>query len=106
MSPSTKTPLYSVWMVVIICCLLNLIGLGSVETINSIFGITAPALDCSYMAVIALRLWYSDRLTLRKGPFSLGKWGRPINFIALGWTSLLAVILMFPTSRPVTAVNM
>jgi amino acid transporter len=106
MSPTTHTPLYAVWMVVIACCLLCLIALGSVETINSIFGITAPALDCSYMAVVAMRLWYSDRITIRKGPFHLGKWGKPINFIALGWTALLAVILLFPTTRPITAVNM
>ena len=106
MSPTTKTPLYSVWMVVLACCLLCLIALGSVETINSIFGITAPALDCSYMAVVALKLYYSDQLDIRKGPFTLGRWSKPINIIALCWVSLLTVILLFPTTRPITAVNM
>lgn len=106
MNRVTGTPLWSVWMVVLVCCLLCLIALGSVETINSIFGITAPALDCSYMAVVALKLYYSDQLDIRKGPFNLGKWSKPINCIALAWVSLITVVLLFPTTRPVTAVNM
>jgi amino acid transporter len=93
-------------MVVILCCCLCLIALGSVETINSIFGITAPALDCSYMAVVALKLYYGDRLNIRKGPFTLGKWGKPVNYFALAWVSLATVVLLFPTTRPITAVNM
>jgi amino acid transporter len=93
-------------MVVLICCLLSLIGLGSVETINSIFGITAPALDCSYMAVVALKLYYSAQIDVRKGPFTLGKYSKPINVIAICWTSLITVILLFPTTQPITAVNM
>lgn len=106
MNATTKTPLYSVWMVVLLCCCLCLIALGSVETINSIFGITAPALDCSYMAVVALKLYYGGKLNLRKGPFTLGKWGKAVNCFALAWVSLAAVVLLFPTTRPITAVNM
>jgi len=58
------------------------------------------------MAVVALKLYYSDQLDIRKGPFTLGKWSKPVNIIALCWVSLLAVILLFPTTRPITAVNM
>ena len=58
---------------VVLCCLLCLIALGSVETINSIFSITASALGYSYMAVVVLKLYYDDSLSVRKGPFGLGK---------------------------------
>jgi hypothetical protein len=105
----THTPLHSVWLVVFLCCCLNLIGLGSVETITSIFNITAPALDCSYMAVIALRLYYADHLglkTLRKGPFTLGRYQKPINYVALAWVAYVTVVLLFPTVNPVTPQNM
>jgi amino acid transporter len=94
---------------VILCCLLNLIALGSPQTINSIFGITAPALDCSYMAVVALRLYYADHKkskVIRKGPFTLGRYQKPINYIALVWTVFVTVVLFFPTANPVTALNM
>ncbi|KFZ04174.1 hypothetical protein V502_10350 [Pseudogymnoascus sp. VKM F-4520 (FW-2644)] len=105
----TRTPVNSVWLVVILCCLLNLIALGSPQTINSIFGITAPALDCSYMAVVALRLYYGNHLktkNIRKGPFTLGRYQKPINFIAIVWTAFITIILFFPTAYPVTTLNM
>lgn len=106
MNAKTQTPLYSVALVVCFCIVLNLIALGSTETINSIFGITAPALDCSYMAVVALRLIYSKEVNVRRGPFTLGRWRKPINIIALAWVAFITIVLLFPTSRPVTAQNM
>ena len=76
------------------------------ETIDSIFNVTAPALDLSYIAVIALRLYYAKEFTIRKGPFHLGKWQKPINYIAIAWVLFIAVVLFFPTASPVTPANM
>ena len=106
MNRFTQTPLYSVWLVVIFCCLLNLIALGSVETINGIFGVTAPAMDFSYIAVIAGRLYYEKKHPIAKGPFQLGIWQKPINLIAIVWTIFVSVILFFPPINPVTSTNM
>lgn len=106
MNKTTQTPLYSVWAVVIFCCILNLIALGSVQTINGIFGVTAPAMDLSYIAVIAARLFYEKKHPIRKGPFQLGRWQKPINWIAIIWTLFISVILFFPPVFPVTAENM
>lgn len=53
----THTPIASVWLVVLCCTALNLIGIGSTQTIVAIFNITAPALDLSYIAVIFARRW-------------------------------------------------
>ncbi|WYZ43570.1 hypothetical protein EsH8_VII_000006 [Colletotrichum jinshuiense] len=102
----TKTPLYSVWAVVIVCCLLNLIALGNAQTINGIFGVTAPAMDLSYIAVIAARVYYDKTYPIAKGPFQLGRWQKPINIIAIVWTVFISIILFFPPTYPVTAENM
>lgn len=102
----TQTPLYSVWAVVVFCCLLNLIALGSAQTINGIFGVTAPAMDLSYIAVIAARLYYEKTCPAAKGPFVLGRWQKPINMIAIVWTIFISFILLFPPTHPVTAENM
>ncbi|KAK5724369.1 polyamine transporter tpo5 [Elasticomyces elasticus] len=102
----TRTPLNSVWLVVIICSCLNLIALGNVQTISAIYNATAPALDCSYMAVVALKLWYEKELKPVKGPFNLGRWSKPVNYIALTWVSFISVVLIFPPISPVTAANM
>lgn len=106
MNRHTQTPLFSVWLVVIFCCLLNLIALGSVQTINGIFGVTAPAMDLSYIAVIGGRLYYEKQVPIAKGPFQLGRWQKPINYIAIVWTLFISVILFFPPASPVTAANM
>jgi amino acid transporter len=106
MNSYTQTPLYSVWAVVVLCCLLNLIALGSAETINGIFGVTAPAMDLSYVAVIAARMYYEKRHPIAKGPFQLGRLQKPINIIAIVWVLFISVILFFPPTYPVTALNM
>ncbi|KAK9802319.1 putative Amino acid permease, variant [Seiridium cardinale] len=106
MDSRTQTPLYSVWAVVTACCLMNLIGLGSTQTINGIYGVTAPAMDISYIAVIAARLYYQKEHPIAKGPFQLGRWQKPINVIAIVWVIFISVILFFPPTYPVTALNM
>jgi amino acid transporter len=93
MNHYTQTPLYSVWAVVLFCCLLNLIALGSTQTINGIFGVTAPAMDLSYIAVIAARMCYEKEHPVKKGPFSLGRWQKPINLVAIIWVLFISVIL-------------
>ncbi|CAK7212935.1 polyamine transporter tpo5 [Sporothrix bragantina] len=94
-----------VWAVVILCYLLNHIALSS--TINGIFfGMTAPAIDLSYIAVIAARIYYRKTQPIIPGPFVLGRLQLPINIIAIVWTVIISVILIFPTTYPITALNM
>lgn len=89
-----------------ICRLLNLIALGSVETmktINGIFGVTASAIDMSHIIVIAGRLDYSDNISLEKGSFHLGQTQRPINIIPIAGVFCIYVTLFFPPTYPATA---
>ena len=102
----TYTPVNAVWLVVSFSCALLCIGIGSTETVVSIFNITAPALDLSYVAVILAFLVYRHRIRFVRGPFSLAGWGTYVNVIAIVWVFLISVILFFPTVRPVTAANM
>jgi len=101
----TNTPINAVWLVVIFSIALNCIGIGSTETIVAIFNITAPALDISYATVILARNIYSSRIEFRPGPYVLGWMRRPLNTITIAWVFFISVVLMFPTVRPVTAVN-
>ncbi len=96
----------AVWLVVLFAIVLDCIGIGSTQTVVSIFNITAPALDLSYIAVIFARLVYEKRVTFIEGPFTLGKWGKPTNIVAITWVLFVSVVLFFPTVKPVTASNM
>ncbi|PQE26585.1 Amino acid polyamine transporter I protein [Rutstroemia sp. NJR-2017a BBW] len=84
-NPHTHTPLNSVWLIVLLTCLLNTIAIGSTSTIVAIFNITAPALDCSYAAVILARNIYASRIKFIPGPYTLGAWQKPLNTIACTW---------------------
>lgn len=102
----THTPINGVWLVVLCCISLNLIGIGSTQTIVAVFNITAPALDLSYIAVIFAHMFYSSEVQFIEGPFSLGRWGKPLNCISIFWVLFISTVLFFPPVKPVTAANM
>ncbi len=88
------------------CACLNLIGIGSTQTIIAIFNITAPALDLSYIAVIIAHRVYENRVQFIEGPYTMGKWSKPVNYVAIVWVIFISVVLFFPPIRPVTPANM
>ena len=85
---------------------LDLIGIGSTQTVVAIFNITAPALDLSYIAVVIAHLVYEHKVRFIEGPYTLGRWGKPVNIVAIGWVLFISVVLFFPPTQPVTAANM
>lgn len=102
----TNTPVNAVWLVVVFCSCLDLIGIGSTLTIVAIFNITAPALDISYIAVIIAHRWYEGQVKFHPGPYTMGRWSKPVNAIAVTWVCFISVVLFFPTVKPVTPQNM
>ncbi|EKG17660.1 Amino acid/polyamine transporter I [Macrophomina phaseolina MS6] len=102
----TGTPVNAVWLVVVFCTCLDLIGIGSTLTIVAIFNICAPALDLSYVAVIIAHRVYENRVRFIPGPYTMGIWSKPVNLIACTWVIFISVILFFPTTKPVTPTNM
>ncbi|KAK3113805.1 polyamine transporter tpo5 [Teratosphaeriaceae sp. CCFEE 6253] len=103
---TTGTPVNAVWLVVSFCACLNLIGIGSTQTIIAIFNLCAPCLDLSYVAVLFAHQVYAHRVQFIEGPYTLGRWSRPLNIVAISWVLFISVVLFFPTTKPVTATNM
>ena len=102
-NPWTKTPLYAVWISVLCCILINLIGLGSYAAISGVFNVCAIALDWSYCIPIFCKIVFG-RFT--PGPWNMGKAGVWVNAYACIWTLFVSVIFILPDYRPVTAENM
>ncbi|KAJ6019177.1 hypothetical protein N7499_009664 [Penicillium canescens] len=105
-NPNTHTPVNAVWFVVIFSISLNCIAIGSTQTATAIFNITAPALDLSYVSVILAHQLYKSKVKFIEGPFTLGRWGTPINYVAVIWVLFISTILFFPPQLPVTPANM
>lgn len=99
---TTQTPLYSVWLFIIVCIIINLIGLGSYTAIAAIFSLTAIALDWSYCIPILCKMIYGK---FEPGPFHLGKASFWINLYAVLWTLFVSIIFVLPSVLPVTPQN-
>ncbi|KAJ5141461.1 hypothetical protein N7526_002456 [Penicillium atrosanguineum] len=105
-NPYTQTPINAVWFVVFFSAGLNCIAIGSTETATAIFSVTAPALDLSYVSVILAHQIYKRKVKFIEGPFTLGRWGTLINYVAVIWVLFISTILFFPSQLPVTPANM
>lgn len=105
-NPYTQTPVNAVWFVVFFSIALNLIAIGSTQTATAIFSVTAPALDISYVSVILAHQIYKKKVKFIEGPFTLGRWGTIINYVAVIWVLFISTILFFPSQLPVTPANM
>jgi amino acid transporter len=101
--PRTGIPLAAVWITVFWCIALNLIALGSYTAILGVFNICAICLDWSYCIPIFCKLLWGR---FEPGPWHMGKLSTAVNVYACLWTAFVSVIFLFPTYRPVTALNM
>lgn len=101
-APITGTPVYAVWISVIWCILINLIGLGSYTAILGVFNITAIALDWSYCIPIICKLIFPY---FEPGPWHLGRFSKLVNCYAVIWTAFVSIIFVCPTVLPVTPDN-
>ncbi|POS83144.1 hypothetical protein EPUL_005231 [Erysiphe pulchra] len=98
----TGTPLNAVWLTVVSCILVNLIGLGSSIAIAGVFDVCAISLDLSYCIPIFCKLFYGK---FEPGPWHMGKFSWWVNVWALIWTIFVSFIFLLPSVRPITAQN-
>lgn len=54
----------------------------------------------------AILLWRGRENVLPERPFSLGRFGTAINFVAVAWVIFLDILCCIPTEMPVTKENM
>lgn len=89
----------------VIQLLLGLIFLGSTAAFNAFVGVAVICLGASYAMPIAISI-ANGRKDLKDAPFSLGKWGYPINVFAVVWMVFEIVLFSMPAVIPVTPVSM
>lgn len=100
----TNTPINAVLILSFLCICINLIGLGSDETINAIFNATPILIDWSACIPIIGKL-LNPKL-FKRGPWHLGKASTAINIASVLWTSFVTIVFVMPSSMPVNKENM
>lgn len=102
--PGLDVPLNSIFISFIVNCLLSLINIGSSVAFNATVSLIVTALLSSYLISIScvlLKRWRSEALPTCR--WSLGKWGVPINVVAIVYLSLAYFVTFWSLYTPVTA---
>ncbi|KAK9318944.1 amino acid transporter [Lipomyces orientalis] len=94
----TKTPVNSVWFVLIIGALLSLLMFASPVAIGAVFSLGAIAQYIAFIIPVALKLFVvGDKF--RPGPWNLGRWSKPVGAVAVAWVALIIPVLCFPAVK-------
>ncbi|MEQ0559302.1 amino acid permease [Amycolatopsis sp. NEAU-NG30] len=97
----TQTPTNAVWLAAGGALLLALPYLWSATAYAAVTSIAVVGLYVAYVIPVFLRVRRGD--SFEPGPWTLGRWGKPIGIVATVWVALIFVLFMLPQVSPVTA---
>ena len=100
-NPRTRTPTNSVWLAAVAAFILGLPYLWSATAYGAVTSIAVIGLYIAYVIPVYLRLRQGSAFS--PGPWSLGRWSRPIGIISVAWVVLITILFVLPQSSPVTA---
>ncbi|MFE1192777.1 amino acid permease [Streptomyces olivaceoviridis] len=103
-SGRTQTPVAAVWLSVVVACVLALPSLYSATAYNAVTAINVIGITPAYAIPVFLRLRAGDRF--QPGPWQLGRWSKPVGWIAVGWVACVTVLFCLPQASPVTVDTM
>lgn len=96
----TRTPTNSVWLAAAGAFLLAVPYLWSATAYAAVTSIAVVGLYVAYVIPVYLRVRRGD--DFERGPWHLGRWGRPIGIVATAWVGFIFVLFMLPQVYPVT----
>jgi amino acid transporter len=94
------TPRAAVLLSVAVAGLLALPAVYSTVAYGAVTAINVIGITPAYALPILLRLIKGKNF--QPGPWSLGRWSRPIGVIAVAWVAVVTVLFCLPQSAPVT----
>ncbi|OPF78892.1 amino acid permease [Streptomyces antioxidans] len=103
-SSRTQTPVLAVWLSVVVACLLAVPSLYSETAYGAVTAINVIGITPAYAIPVFLRLRAGDRF--QPGPWNLGRWSKPVGWIAVVWVAVVTVLFCLPQSSPVTVNSM
>jgi len=106
MNSYTGTPVNTVWFTATCAVLLGLLTFAGPAAISAIFSVSVVGAYVAYSIPISARFVFESTNNFQPGPFSLGRWGRPVAIIAVSFMSFISVALLFPTTPHTNASHM
>ncbi|HZR81132.1 MAG TPA: amino acid permease [Candidatus Binatia bacterium] len=99
-NPRTRTPTNAIWLAAAGAFALGLPYLWNATAYAAVTSIAVIGLYIAYVLPTWLRLRRGD--AFERGPWHLGRFGRPVGAIAVAWVAFISVLFMLPTVSPVT----
>jgi amino acid permease (GABA permease) len=99
----TRTPTNSVWLAVVCAFILMLPALWNTTAYAAVTSIAVIGLYVAYVIPVFLRVRQGDRF--QRGPWHLGRWGKPIGIVATAWVVFIFVLFILPTASPISFTN-
>ncbi|GJJ72210.1 choline transport protein [Entomortierella parvispora] len=94
------------WLCVGMSCFLGMLYLGNTTLLGAMSSAIAIQLNLVYSIPIALRLFFPNPTRFQPGPFTLGRYSRPLAMVAISWSCLGVFIFSLPGTYPISAENM
>jgi amino acid transporter len=95
----TRTPTNAIWLAAGGAFLLGLPYLWNATAYAAVTSIAVIGLYIAYVMPTLLRLLQGSNF--QPGPWSLGRWSRPIGIIAIAWVVFITILFMLPQVSPV-----
>ncbi|MCW2875468.1 amino acid permease [Actinacidiphila oryziradicis] len=102
-SDRTGNPSRAVWLSVAAALVLALPSLYSVTAYTAVTAINVIGITPAYAIPIYLRLRAGHRFPV--GRWNLGRWSRPVGWVAVVWVACISVVFCLPQASPVTVSN-
>ncbi len=102
-NPKTRTPTNAIWLAAGGAFVLGLPYLWNQTAYAAVTSIAVIGLYIAYVLPTLLRLVQGKNF--KPGPWSLGRWSRPIGIIAIVWVAFITVLFMLPQASPITGKN-
>ena len=100
-------PVRAIILMAIVAMLLGLVNIGSSTAFDALTSLALLGHYSSYLLPIALLVMRRfSKKEIPWGPFTLGRWGLPINLFSIVYSVLLIVFMVFPPYQPVDVKNM
>jgi amino acid permease (GABA permease) len=98
-NPRTRTPTNSIWLAVVGAFIIGLPYLWNLEAYAAVTSIATIGLYVAYGIPILLRLLQGERF--QRGPWNLGRWSKPIGWIAVIWIVFISILFVLPAAFPI-----
>ena len=97
-SPRTHVPVTALLTGALLAAAISLCGLWLQNAVSTIISFASAGIYIAFQMVVAGALFARTQGWRPSGPFTLGRWGWPVNLVALGYGVFAIINMMWPRS--------